>query len=232
MANENLKNLLALSKQADKIAKTNITETAQTRKANTSYVTKANYDEKIAELDEQVFGKYKKPEGTYSAEEEMERIKNRTNEHITVSNPILQEVLKNPYDIDADVVMNSDPRRRQLDEKLSQKYGNGLADAKKIFETLEIKDKEKAAAKQSQNESVATSNTNVNIDYSLIKTIVEKALDERLNKLSLNENKQHNSASKTGIIMLGENFTFVDNEGNMYKCGDMKYIGKMKIKTK
>lgn len=236
MANENLKNLLALSKKADEIVKTNIAETpSRVKNERPSYITKSNYDEKIAELDEQVFGKYQKPKNEYSAEEELERIKKRNSENINVTNPILQEVLNNPYEMSIDMVLNDNNiHRKQLEEKLNKKYGSGLEEAKEIFKTLEEKDKQKAISKQ-QNENITTPNINNSVDYSLIKDIIEKVIDERLEKLSskmnLNEDVQKNK-SKTGIIMLGENFTFVDNEGNMYKCSDMKYIGKMKIKTK
>ena len=236
MANDNLKKFLDLSKKADEIVKTNLSESpSRTNAEKPSYVTRSNYDEKIAELNEQVFGKYQKPKDEYSAEEELERIKKRSNENVNISNPILQEVFNNPYDMNVDMVLNdNNTQRKQLEEKLSKKYGNGLEEAKEIFKTLEEKDKQNAVLKQ-QNESMTSLNTSGGVDYSLIKNIIEKAIDERLekisNKISLNENAQRNK-SKTGIIMLGENFTFVDNEGNMYKCGDMKYIGKMKIKQK
>ena len=111
-----------------------------------SYITKSNYDEKIAELDEQVFGKYQKPKNEYSAEEELERIKKRNSENINVTNPILQEVLNNPYEMSIDMVLNDNNiHRKQLEEKLNKKYGSGLEEAKEIFKTLEEKDKQKAA---------------------------------------------------------------------------------------
>lgn len=243
MANDNLKNLLALSKKADEIAKTNTPSNNASRtnseSINSTYITSSNYDEKIAELNEQVFGKYQKPKDEYSAEEEIERIKKRSNENIDVSgrvlNPILQEVFNNPYNVNPETVLNDNNiHRKQLEEKLSKKFGNGLEEAKEICKTLEENDKQKTFLKKPQTEVNETSINNI-IDYSLIKTIIEKVIDDRLNnltdKIALNENVQK-SQNKTGIIMLGENFTFVDNEGNMYKCGDMKYIGKMKLKSK
>lgn len=233
MANENLKKMLELSKKVDAVANSN--NSSHTRKSTSNdYITSANYDVKMAELNEQVFGKYEKPKGVYSAEDELERIKQRTNEgsSIQTSNPILQEVLNNPYSFDIDKLFeDSNPKMAQLEEKLrSKNYGSGLENAKAITKTLDEGDRQKTVERVNEN----TAQPSVTVDYSLIKTIVESVIEEKLSDIKyslLNENVRHDNSKNLSMIMLGENFTFVDSEGNMYKCGDLKYVGKAKLKN-
>lgn len=236
MANENLKNLLNLAKQADEIAENAEKMPMPRRKAEHPapvYITNDNFDEKMAELDEQVFGKYQKPKDGYDPEEELKRIKERKAETASlagkITNPILQEVLKNPYEMDIDAVLNGcNPKMAQLEEKLGKKYGK-IQEAKEICKTLEAKDKEKAQPDVSNIGNVG------NIDIETLKAVIEEAIDKKLGqlagKMQLNEN-MNSPKQKASMIMLGENFTFVDGDGNMYKCGDMKYVGRMKLKSK
>ena len=65
--------------------------------------------------------------------------------------------------------------------------------------------------------------------------IIENVIDERLSKLQgsiLNESKANSNPKQASMIMLGDNFTFVDPSGNMYKCSDIKFVGKAKLKNK
>ena len=234
MANDNLKNFLALANKADEIAKNNTTVHTTPKKvlSETNYINRNNFDDKINELNEMVFGKYQKPKGEYSAEDEMERIKTRMTENVgngKISNPILQEVFNNPYDMDIDMILNDkNPKRSQLEEKLSKKFG-GIEQAKEINRTLEETDKQKINEKK---QNVVENNT-VAIDYSVIENIIERVIENKLNNLQINKNSLNESKGKSSpMIIIGENFTFVDTDGNMYKCEDMKYIGKMKIKSK
>lgn len=102
-------------------------------------------------------------------------------------------------------------------------------EAKEICKTLEAKDKEKAQPEVSNIGNVG------NIDIETLKAVIEEAIDKKLGqlagKMQLNEN-MNSPKQKASMIMLGENFTFVDGDGNMYKCGDMKYVGRMKLKSK
>lgn len=64
---------------------------------------------------------------------------------------------------------------------------------------------------------------NQNIDYSLIKTIVEdcvKKYSSALKKSILNESKEINE-NKNGTLQamkIGDKFSFIDNEGNLYEA--------------
>ena len=229
MANENLKRMLELSKTVDAVAK-NSTNSAPKRQSSNNYITNANADVKMAELDEMVFGKYEKPKNVYNAEDELERIKNRTTNGVQVTNPILQEVLNNPYSFDIDKILeDSNPKMKQLEEKLIGKnYGSGIENAIAITKTIDESDKK-------NNEIIRPNEKqNVTVDYGLIKTIVESVINEKLENMKatlLTESVNNKPSNNISMIMLGENFTFVDSEGNMYKCGDLKYVGKAKMKS-
>ena len=202
----------------------------------------------MAELDDKVFGKLQeqKDKQGYSAEEELKRIKNRTNESVNpIHNPILQEVFNNPMDFDIESYQAAcDPKMKRLEEELSkqnygQRYG-GIEAAKAITKNLEDFDKQKRTLNEQQqsqpsNEQITMPQQNVSsVNYEIIKMIVENAIDKKLSQIaSLNESRQYNGGNNASIIMLGENsFTFVDDSGNMYECSGMKYKGKMKLRKK
>lgn len=226
MPNENLKNMLALSKKMEE--KTNHSSSSVVTKPK--IMTQSQLDEQINVWDEEVFGK-SKPTTGYDPHDEMKKIKERQTEGVekTLNNPILQEVFNNPYNMDLDVVSGlSDPKRVELDEKLKDKY-QGLAGALKINETIEKKDKAKLEERKQQ------TLINSNINYETLQEIIENVIDKKFAELKnsiLTESVNHNKPNKTTMIMLEDNFTFVDNEGNMYKCGELKYVGKAKLKNK
>ncbi len=238
MANESFKKMLQLAKEADKIVsegKSNIP--SRENNVLTAPITAMNYDERIAELNEQVYGEYKKPENEYNAEEEMEKIKTRNEQNVKINpntkipSAILEDILRNPYQMSTNIV--EDPKMSMLEEKLKGKNFNGIEKAQEIQKKMEEKERETLNEKISQTEQTYRQVPNSTaIDYSIIKMIIENVIEEKLEKISkslLTENI-NNGSKKTSLIMLGENFTFVDSEGNMYKCGDMKYVGKAKIK--
>lgn len=239
MANESFKKMLQLAKEADKIVSEG--QNKITRRENnilTEPITAENYDEKIAELNEQVYGKYKKPENEYNAEEEMEKIKSRNEQNIKINpntkipSAILEDILRNPYQMDVNIV--EDPKMSMLEEKLKSKNFSGIEKAQEIQKKIEEKAQEKLIEKKTQNNQIQQQNFNGNptVDYSIIKMIVENVIEEKFEKISktLLTEGMNNNPKKTSFIMLGENFTFVDSEGNMYKCGEMKYVGKAKIR--
>lgn len=228
MANEKLKDALALSK---KIAeKTSNPSSRATRTVTQPRVmTSRQLDEQINIWDNEVFGKPKPPkEGEYNANVEMENIKKRQNENVgkTLSNPILQEVFNNPYDMDIDIVSGlADPKRQEFDERLKENIKGGLADAIKINEVIQKKDQEKLEQKKSQS-------VNGTFNYEMIQEMIAETIDKKLNELKtviLNESvsKRPNNIS---MIMLEDKFKFVDSEGNVYQSEGLKRVGKLKIK--
>ena len=77
-------------------------------------------------------------------------------------------------------------------------------------------------------------NNNASIDYELIKTIVESAIDKRLSeiKTTLNESsvRQQTYVPSMKMMNFKDKFYFVDNDDNVFEC-EMKYKGKRKKKT-
>lgn len=238
MAAEDLKSLLELSKKADKISP----QAPSVNRNNgvlSEYINKNNFEQKIAELDEAVYGKYVAPKEetpSFNAYNEIETMKKGLHVDKTlITNPILMEVANNPIDTDVELIekmCSNEKRIEELAKKSMTKNMNAIDKSKEI--TKQLVEKDKAMIVENKINTIQGRNTNGgNIDYSLIKMIVENVLDEKMKHLSntlLTESRQ--PQSKTSMIMLGENFTFVDSEGNMYKCGDMKYIGKAKMKKK
>ena len=245
-----LEGFLDLAKQANDITSGN----APAPQRRSSFVdegnliTRDNFDEKIAEFDNKVFGKLQEQEEQkgYSATEELNRIKNRANENInSIHNPILQEVLSNPMEFDIEsYVAACNPKMKKLEEKLSkQNYGKsfgGIEAAKAITKNLEDFDKQKKVINEQQQrptvseQVIVPQQSAVSVNYEIIKMIVENAIDKKLSQIaSLNENRQYGGGNNASFIMLGENsFTFVDESGNMYECSGMKYKGKMKLRKK
>ena len=239
MANEDFKRMLNLSKQADDIAKGVAAAPQQQVSQNgrvpqEQLITADNFDKRIAELDEKVFGKYEKPQNTYDAEEEMEKIKSRNSQNLNIRTDskmpaaILEEMIRNPY--------NLDPKMSVLEDKLKEKNfsGKGIAKAQEIQKRLDEQEKVKVNEMQQKQQPMSIPQS-IGVDYSIIKMIIENVIDERLSKLQgsiLNESKANSNPKQASMIMLGDNFTFVDPSGNMYKCSDIKFVGKAKLKNK
>lgn len=224
MANENLKNMLALSKKMEEKGSTPPSRVT----TKPRIMTEQQLDKQIGIWDEEVFGKSKpSANGEYDADAEMKRIKNRQNENIgkTLNNPILQEVFNNPYDMDVDVISGlADPKRQELDEKLKDKY-QGLAGALKINETIEKKDREKLEERKIQ--------TNVsNINYETLQEIIETTIDKKLNELkqALLTESARRQPNNISMIMLEDTFKFVDSEGTVYQSEGLKRVGTIKLK--
>ena len=123
-----------------------------------------------------------------------------------------------------------------LEDKLKEKNfsSKGIAKAQEIQKRLDEQEKSKVNEIQ-QKQQTSSMPQSGGVDYSIIKMIIENAIDERLSKLQasiLNESKDNSNSKQTSMIMLGDNFTFVDTSGNMYKCGDIKFVGKAKLKNK
>lgn len=236
MGSDKLKSMLQASKEATKIVKEGFNRNAQPNSSFGGRITDKNYDVKMAELDNLVFGPYDKSleensGSSYSAEEEMKRINERQNKQIEINSKlpknILQEIINNPCNFDTSIV-TQDPRMAQLEEKLqknNKQRPNGFDKVFQINDTLDGLDEAKKPV---------TENNNTSIDYSLIKTIVESVVDEKLSKYTqtLLTEGRNISTKQLSTIMLGENFRFIDNEGNVYECSGLKYKGKARMKNK
>ena len=167
----------------------------------------------------------------YHAEDEMERIKGHMKpvdlEKKKIPSYIVEEILKNPIDVSsmANELEKGDSRWAQLEEKIKGKKGgiNASAELLKKIETQESKQKIIENKKQNINEIKSS-----NIDYSIIKSIVESVLDEKLKSLNESINIRENAPSAK-ILSFKDKFYFVDNKDNVFECV-MEYKGKRKRK--
>lgn len=229
MANEALKKMLEIGKKADAI-------TASTPTVNPNFK-RTSIEEQIQNYDNQVFGKYIPSENEqhqYSAEAEMERIKQRMNESSTneikseskIPRKILESIIENPCNFGPDAY--EDANVTALTKRISGKIA-GVKSIHEIQKKLDESDNEKQIFK----ESLQTKKENVSdtIDYSLIKNIIENAIDEKMStfKQSLNEsiNKSKKDCGTLKVMKMGSKFLFLDDEDNVYEC-KLEYVGKNK----
>lgn len=232
MANETLQRMLEIGKRADSMASSGNRQTAAPR---------MNLEEQLKSLDEQVYGQYVPTEAdkkAYSAEAEMERIKKRMNEgdkasvsvNSRVPKKILESFLENPCNLDTELY--EDANMAALTKRLSGKMP-GIKNVNEIQKKLDEADKEKQKVNESLRPKINENTNGVSIDYSLIKSIIESAIDEKLStmKQSLDEAISHNT-DKSGslkVMKMGSKFLFLDDEDNVYEC-KMQYVGKNKKK--
>lgn len=235
MANENLKRMLEISKRVDNnISSGNGNSQPHQRKMS--------LEEQINSYDNQVFGKYvpsEEEQKEYSAEAEMKLIKERSsnpnnggyNHNTKVPNSILESILSNPCDLDANLY--EDSNMTEFTKRLSQRIP-GIKNVQDIQKKLDESDKQKQETNTvGAKSTISNVNTSSTIDYSLIKTIIESVINDKLNdikKTLLNENASHsNGTGNLRAMKMSDKFLFLDDANNVYEC-QMKYIGKNKKK--
>lgn len=166
--------------------------------------------------------------GIYNAKDDYEKLKTGINaknaQKSKMPSAIKESILSNPL-----IMEPTDTAMDNLTERL-EKAMPGIQRSMGILNKLEKKDTEDREKRlfESKNEQ---SNANGQIDYSLIKMIVEQAVEKKFNELSgtLNESVNHNSSPSLNVMKLGENFLFLDDQGNVYECR-MHYKGKNRKK--
>lgn len=234
MANEALQRMLEIGKRADNMASAGNRQMA-------SSAPRMNLEEQLQALDNQVYGKYvptKEEQEAYSAEAEMERIKNRMNEsgkaavsvNSRVPKKILESFLENPCNLDTELYQ--DANMTALTKRLSGKMP-GVKNVNEIQKKLDEADREKQKVSESLRPKQVDTNSNVSIDYSLIKNIIESVIEEKLLtvKQSLTEtiNRNADDSGSLKVMKMGSKFLFLDDEDNVYEC-KMQYVGKNKKK--
>lgn len=219
-------------KSGGKVAK----QKPNTKRGEESYIT-GNVDF----LDEQVFGKYvpqenEKEEKTWSAESELASLDGElTNKQFEASNLpeyIKESIRQNPL-IDTSAAKAV---LQEVDDKLISRMG-GFEASKKILETLDANDRkgrpQRTSPVQTVEETYATINPSASsVDYSLIKQIVEDVVTKKvsaLRKSLLTEGVSSGGGSTVSLVRLGDTFTFLDSDDNVYEC-KMIYKGKRKRK--
>ncbi len=233
MANEKLKRMLELSKKVDD----------QVSSGNTSrpIQRKANLEEQLKSYDEQVYGQYvpsKEEQKQYSAEAEMKLIKERANNtnggynHNTrVPNKIVESILSNPCDLNTNLY--EDNNMTEFTKRLSKRIP-GIKNVQDIQKKLEENDRQSQTNSivEQRQQNGGNGNSTI-VDYSLIKTIVESVINEKMGSLKrelLDEGISHNdNTGNLKAMKMSDKFLFLDDNNNIYEC-QMKYIGKNKKK--
>lgn len=225
MANNKLQQMLDISNRMEKASSGNKRNTVNVRTANPQKI-----DEMIQRMDEQVYGKYEKPKEEYDPNEEMESIRKRISEGVKpniinskMPQGIIQSLIENPLDINPSIV--EDPKMTKLQQRLAE--SSGLSRIASINKQVAQKDREIIEEKK-----ITQSRNNVEggaIDYSLIKLMIENAIDEKLKSLNESAFGNKNSSDNGVSVMAFKNgtFKFLTENGDVYEC-QMVYKGKNK----
>ena len=132
----------------------------------------------------------------YSAEEEMKRIKSISENkqkidvsHSKIPKDILESIITQPLNVQP-VDTKMDKMEQMLSEKLNPKL-MGINKSVQLMEKLNSKKKhEDTVIKEKQNNYSQFSEKQVLVDYSLIKQIVETAVENKFNELNKNLNRK------------------------------------------
>lgn len=198
-----------------------------------------NLDEQVAQFDEMVYGDYQEPVAadgqTYvpkNADQLMDMMtKPLTMENISgsklpdaikrsiISNPLIEQPLE-------------DPRMNELTEKLAKGIP-GIQKSMQILNDLERKDAEKKALNEERIINTNPQGQNGTIDYSVIRSIIEEVVDEKLSKFApmLTESVGGNCGALSVMNIKNNKFLFLDDNDNIFEC-QMVFRGKNKAKRK
>lgn len=220
-----------------RIEKGNVQKTNTPNRA----ATQADLDRIIESYDNAVYGPTAEPvlmeeeRKQYSAEEEWQRLREIESnggrpavnlEGRNIPAEIIESILNNPLDMKP----IEDTRMTALQEKIMG--GKGIKAAVDVMRKV---DKQEAENRAKLNEQITPrqTTTSATVDYSLIKMMIESALDEKLGEIknALNEGVSRGQAYAPSMKYLSfkDNFYFVDNDDNVFECV-MTYKGKNKKK--
>ena len=233
MDNSSIERMLELN---NRLEKGKIT-TPKNPKKSYGASNKQDLDRIIEDFDRQVYGPTQlkeEEEEKYDPRKEYERLK-EINAHggrgavnlegRNIPKDIVESIINNPLDMPINSDLDS------LEERIKGKMP-GIKAAADILKKVEKKQQE---ARTKINENVITHDNDTKIDYELIKSIVEKAIDNRLSeiKTNLNENieRQETYVPSMKLMNFKDKFLFVDNDNNVFEC-EMKYKGKRKFNSK
>jgi hypothetical protein len=190
------------------------------------------HEEQIRKFDDMVYGKPVDDGKQYDAKKEMEKMTGAlSSAQITKSGlpeSIKRSIMAQPLTLSP----IEDPNMTALEERL-QRTMPGIQKSMKILSDLDqydLEQREKMVSEtKPRNDNAATST----IDYSLIKTIVESVVDEKLNGMRqmLNESTGYGTPSLSVMNIRNDKFLFLDSDDNIFEC-QMVYKGKNKAKRK
>lgn len=233
MANNSIEKMLEIS---NKLEKGSVSKSQNTNSPK-MVATQQDLDRLIENYDKQVYGPtaesvLKQGEHKpYSAEEEFERIRKMEEnggrgavnlEGRNIPRNIVESIINNPLDMPAVI----DTKMDEFEQKLA---GKGIRAAVDIMKKTDKQDQE--AKEKLVEQKPHTQNTSV--DYELIKTLIENAIDKKLGNLkqTLDESVSHahDYIPSMKYMSFKDKFYFVDNDDNVFECV-MRYKGKRKKK--
>lgn len=167
----------------------------------------------------------------YNPQEELESLQNknylRNIGNSKLPKAILESFINNPIEVSYEGLMGNN-------EILTEEVKTRSLD---IISKLEDRDKKKNGVVTNSfvNEEIIAKPTDVgvNIDIEQLSKLIENVIDNKLKMYlpnMINESKNSNT-NNLSLMKLGENFTFIDDDNNVYEC-KMVYKGKAKMKKK
>lgn len=193
-------------------------------------------DNIIESYDQMVYGNQpvliNEEERPYSADEEYEKLREIAEkgrkpinlEGKKIPKYIVEDILSNPLDVKP---MTIDNNMNALEERIKGKMP-GIKASTDILKKMDLNLKEQKKINEKLTPRVTQQTSGV-IDYSLIKTIVESVVEEKLsNRLNESRTLTENIPSMK-MMSFKDKFYFVDSDDNVFECV-MKYKGKKKKK--
>lgn len=173
------------------------------------------------------------PRPEYDARTEMKAIQNESgfsNSKSKMPTAILESIMNNPLNLSMDGL--------DYDENIiSENTQNRTKEIIMKLEANDLHSKNYVKTSTSQqptpiNESKGLYTPTSNNDdlYNMIDNILEEKLKKYTSAI-INESRNHGNSPSLKIMKLGESFTFMDDDNNVYEC-KMIYKGKAKAKTK
>lgn len=152
----------------------------------------------------------------YDAYRDFENIKTRKNANKKITNPILLAVMQ-------DGISETHEQINNFAENISKNLNNdNLTNAKKVQEQLDEYDRQKYNKGKNLNEDISSNMTSTVFNEDDLRRIIEEVMEKKLTQFLqafINNNKMT-------MMMIGNEFKLVDNQGIIYRCGDFTKTGK------
>lgn len=172
----------------------------------------------------------------YTAEKEMEEIKQgrRPAVDITTSNlpkNIFESIVNNPLDLDPAIV-SSGSQMTEFMNNLAEK-SQGLKKMQETMKKLDGADQQRQQTRIDEQLKQRSSSGAVGggVDYSLIKTIVEGVVNDKLKSFKEELGTLQQASNNVIIMTFKDGFLYVTEDGKVYEC-TMKFKGYNKNSRK
>lgn len=176
------------------------------------------------------------PRPEYDARTEMKAIQNESgfsNTKSKMPTAILESIMSNPLNLSMDgldyddniISENTQNRTKEIIMKLE---ANDLHSKNYVKTSTSQPTSLQPIINESKGLYTPTSN------YDDLYNIIDNILEEKLKKYTsaiINESRNQGNSPSLKIMKLGESFTFMDDDNNVYEC-KMIYKGKAKMKPK